>query len=445
MELEVLTSMKPPQLRQLKNFELLAYLENTWELYEFLFSSIKEDETYYKSPDPLRNPLIFYLGHTAAFYINKLRMAGLWNDHVNKEWDQLFAVGVDPDAPENLDVAEIWPTVPEVRAYRDKIYEIVKQVIQNLEIPEYITQEHSAWAIIMAMEHDRIHFETSSVLIRQLPTDDVQKPEGWMYAPLENSTDVPPKWITVDDETVSLGKPTQCSVYGWDNEYGQLDTEVKRFRAMNVMVTNAQFLGFVRVGGYQKSSFWSEEGWQWKEQTKTTGPKFWLNDEGETFRYRAMFDEIEMPLQWPVEVNAYEAEAFCNWIGHNVRLLTEAEFKLIAQHECDEEETFPSECNDNFTFGSPTPVGFVTPRGNQPFYDLYGNVWDWLQDDFYSLPGFKTHPLYEEFSAPYMDDEHGMMAGGSWATTGTGCSKFYRLWFRRHFFQHAGFRLAQSL
>lgn len=35
----------------------------------------------------------------------------------------------------------------------------------------------------MGMEHERIHIETSSVLIRQLPVDMVTKPEGWMYAP----------------------------------------------------------------------------------------------------------------------------------------------------------------------------------------------------------------------------------------------------------------------
>ena len=83
----------------------------------------------------------------------------------------------------------------------------------------------------------------------------------------------------------------------------------------------------------------------------------------------------------------------------------------------------------------------VTASG---FNDIYGNVWDWLSDDFYALEGFNVHPWYKEFSAPYMDSEHGMMAGGAWATTGTGASKYYRLWFRRYFYQHAGFRLAMD-
>lgn len=41
----------------------------------------------------------------------------------------------------------------------------------------------SQWALFMGMEHERIHVETSSVLIRQLPVDMLVKPEGWTYAP----------------------------------------------------------------------------------------------------------------------------------------------------------------------------------------------------------------------------------------------------------------------
>ena len=74
---------------------------------------------------------------------------------------------------------------------------------------------------------------------------------------------------------------------------------------------------------------------------------------------------------------------------------------------------------------------------------MRGNVWQWLSDDFHPLPGFRTHRLYEDFSTPYFDRDHTMLRGGAWATTGTGGSIHYRLWFRRHFYQHAGFRLVR--
>ena len=111
-------SYKPPFISNLSRQELKKYFINTWELYENLFSSIKCDQTLYLSPDPLRNPLIFYLGHTAAFYINKLKMAGLIENGVHENWDQLFAVGVDPDLPQNLHVSSYWPSADEVAVSR---------------------------------------------------------------------------------------------------------------------------------------------------------------------------------------------------------------------------------------------------------------------------------------------------------------------------------------
>lgn len=442
-----LKSIKPPKLNSLTKANLKAYFENTWALYETLFSSVKNPKTLYTSPDPLRNPLIFYVGHTAAFYINKFKLAGLITEGIDDRLDELFAVGVDPDAPENLAVSDFWPTIEVTRAYRQKAFDIVQTVIENADLSELpLTDQHPLWALIMTLEHDRIHLETSSMLIRQLNADLVQRPEGWVYAPTLGKPE-PPKWIKMEGGMVKIGKSKTANLFGWDNEYGELETTVQPFQATKNLITNTDFLAFIRENGYETKAFWTNEGWDWKCKVNATHPKFWKKS-GDIFLYRAMFDELSMPLDWPVEVNAHEALAYCAWKNDGSRLLTEAEFLLIARAEVSEtyDPLFSEEHNLDLAFCSPTPVGYqiegITPAG---FSDIYGNVWDWLQDDFYPLPGFKTHPYYEDFSAPYMDKEHSMMAGGSWITTGTGASKYYRLWFRRHFFQHAGFRLAKSL
>ena len=43
----------------------------------------------------------------------------------------------------------------------------------------------------MGMEHERIHLETSSVLIRQLPVAMVTKPDGFVYGPIKGDTHIP--------------------------------------------------------------------------------------------------------------------------------------------------------------------------------------------------------------------------------------------------------------
>jgi 5-histidylcysteine sulfoxide synthase len=442
-----LRSTKPPKLNQLTKTDLQDYFENTWELYEMLFFAIKNEETLYQSPDPLRNPLIFYLGHTAAFYINKLKAVGLITEAVNLRYDQLFAIGVDPDKSENLDVSNFWPSVKAVKNYRKRIYNIIQNVIQNADLSDLpITENHPLWALFMSFEHDRIHFETSSMLIRQLPVDLVERPEFWEYAPTFGNPE-PNEWIKINSDIVKIGKPNNHNIYGWDNEYGELTVKVQSFIATKNLITNAEYLDFFVTGNYENQSLWSKEGWDWKQLTHTKYPKFWIKT-GSKFLYRAMFDHLEMPLDFPVEVNAHEAWAYCNWKNDGSRLLSEAEFLHIARENTDESDDSlftQNQYNLDFEYGSPTPVGFMkqgtTASG---FNDIYGNVWDWLKDDFYPLNGYKVHPIYADFSEPYMDAEHSMMAGGAWATTGTGASKYYRLWFRRHFYQHAGFRLAKD-
>ena len=179
-------------------------------------------------------------------------------------------------------------------------------------------------------------------------------------------------------------------------------------------------------------------------------PRFWLVDDHGNYQYRSMFDEMELPLDWPVEVNHYEAMAYCRWKGEDIRLMTEAEWQLEAYGNNDvQENSLESETTHNYNlnlkFGSPTPVGLLKKAESRSgLYDLRGNVWEWLNEDFNPLPGFKTHFLYENYSAPYFDNQHKIMLGGAWSTSGTEALKFYRNWFRPNFYQHAGFRIAKS-
>ena len=79
----------------------------------------------------------------------------------------------------------------------------------------------------MGFEHDRIHLETSSVLIRQYPIEYVEKPDGWKYGPFANESGskatLNNPMIRVESKKVRLGKPYEYPSYGWDNEYGFVD------------------------------------------------------------------------------------------------------------------------------------------------------------------------------------------------------------------------------
>ena len=448
-----------PRLDICDRQRIKQYLMSSWQLEETLLKTIINEETFYQQSDSLRNPLIFYLGHSAVFYINKLIAVGLLEKGINSDYEVIFEIGVDPNTPEELDVVikdVQWPKIADVWQYREQAYQTIVDLIDlvNLDLP--IHQNHPLWALMMGIEHSRIHFETSSVLLRQLPTAALKSPYDWQYAPSDGLIDDNPM-IEITGGQVEFGKSQNFPAFGWDSEYGYRHLEVKSFLASKYLVTNGEFLEFVKAGGYENHELWNDTSWQWKTQYNVEHPKFWIaNDQG--YSYRLMFDVIDLPLDFPVEVNHYEALAYCRWKGTKYRLMSEGEWNLAlaSDSQClsqdnhltdyDADISHVDQFNLNLQWGSPTPVNFFEAQQNSSkLWDLRGNVWQWLQDDFNSLNGFEPHFLYKDQSAPFFDSDHKMMLGGSWASNGSMSSKFYRNWFRPHFYQHAGFRIAQDL
>ncbi|MEA5578564.1 5-histidylcysteine sulfoxide synthase [Anabaena sp. UHCC 0451] len=438
-----------PKLDNCSQETLQNYFENSWNLEETLFHSLISSDTFYLNPDSLRNKLIFYLGHSAVFYINKLIRVGLLENRINSQFEILFELGVDPETPDELENATKdinWPDVSQVWEYREKAKAEITKVIKNTPLNLPINQEHPMWALLMGIEHSCIHFETSSMLLRQLPVDKLQRPENWHYAPTNGK--IPDnKMRKIPGGVVKLGKKDDDLTFGWDSEYGSLEVEVKPFLASENLITNGEFLEFVKAGGYENPDYWNLESWSWKELYNVQHPKFWILENNGKYRYRAVFDELDLPLDWPAEVNYYEAIAYCRWKGGNTRLMTEAEWNqaLIFSQEISEDSSLENNYNLNISFISPSPVGMFANNQKSGLSDLRGNVWEWLSSTFYPLPGFKTHHLYEEQSAPFFDNKHQMMLGGSWATNGTMALPCYRNWFRPFFYQHVGFRIAESL
>ena len=439
-----MTDAHIPQLDNCSSTTLLKYFENSWELEETLMKSLVKEETFYLNPDPLRNKLIFYLGHSAVFYINKLIQVGLIKNRINPQYETLFEIGVDPETPAELEVAiqgVNWPNIKKVWEYRNKARAEITTIINKTPLDLPIHQQHPIWALLMGIEHSRIHVETSSMLLRQLPVENLKRPQGRNYAPTNG--EIPHHQMReVPGGVVKLGKRQDDLTFGWDSEYGHLEVEVKPFLASQYLITNGEFLEFVQDGGYNNVNYWHTESWAWKQLYNIQYPKFWIHQEN-NYRYRATFDELDLPLDWPVEVNHYEAMAFCRWKGKNTRLMTEAEWHQALKISAD--SSLANNHNLNLQFISPTPVGMFSENHQFGLSDLRGNVWEWLGETFYPLPGFKTHHLYEDQSAPFFDDKHLMMLGGSWATNGAMALPCYRNWFRPYFYQLVGFRVAESL
>ena len=86
-----------------KRSTIREYFLKTWTIDELLYTQLKSDEVFYHRGDPLRHIILFYLGHTAAFFINKLMLAKVIKQRVNARFESIFAIGVDEMSWDDLD------------------------------------------------------------------------------------------------------------------------------------------------------------------------------------------------------------------------------------------------------------------------------------------------------------------------------------------------------
>ena len=428
---------------ELKRQEIRDYFRFTFNRYEQLFETLAGEQAYFVKPIALRHPLIFYLGHTATFFINKLVLAGLLTDRINPGFEAMFAVGVDEMSWDDLaDAHYDWPRVAEVMDYRYKVREVVEQLIQTAPLTLPINWHHPWWAILMCIEHERIHLETSSVLIRQHVLEHVKPHPAWQ--PCRKSGATPQnQLLPIPAGEVRLGKDKSDPTYGWDNEYGLHEASIPSFQASRYLVSNREFFDFVQAGGYANEACWEDEGAEWKAFSCAEHPTFWVKH-GDAWRLRLLTEEVPMPWDWPVEVNYHEARAFCLWkkaaTGQAVRLPTEDEWYRLYDF-CgltEIESGKPASANIHLDhYASPCPV---TEFRHGELYDVTGNVWQWTETPIYPFTGFSVHPLYDDFTTPTFDGRHNLFKGGSWISCGNEALHSARYAFRRHFFQHAGFR-----
>lgn len=464
--------------------DVMDYFDNTWTLTEILFSSLKHESTYVRPPyHQLRHPLAFYYGHPAVLFLNKLRLAGVVENPVDLYLEKVLETGVDEMSWDDMSKNEMeWPSVATIHEYRQKIYNLIKNLIQthpdlDLETRKAknikLSPQHPLWALFMGFEHEKIHFETSSVLMRELPIELVETPKYWapLYESKSSKTAKPVAekdfsintWSKYQGSLVSYGKTDDVPSFGWDNEYGHRKSKIKDFQMTQALISNGEYFEFVASGAYTEDKYWQPEGLMWRKFRNTKRPTFWVayGPEGlHDYKLRTIFEIIDMPWDWPAEVNFHEAQAYCRWKQEkdkstlHYRLITEAEFVSLKQSLKEDEvlqkkefkkysDFMAEKFNFNFHHASPRPVNAGALQNG--VYDLFGNVWQWAEDQFNPLEGFKINKLYDDFSTPCFDGKHQMILGGSFISCGHEASMNARFHFRPHFFQHAGFRISATL
>jgi iron(II)-dependent oxidoreductase len=247
----------------------------------------------------------------------------------------------------------------------------------------------------------------------------------------------------------TLGLPRgDDSAFGWDNEFEEHQVEVPAFVIDSQNVTNHDYLRFTLEGGYENRALWTNAGWEWITSQDRKHAAFWVH-KGDSWSYRTMFDEVPIPLDWPVYVSHDEAAAYCHWAGKE--LPSEVEWHRAACGTRSGVERaypwgaeLPSLRHGNFDLQrwDPVPIGsYQMGASDYGVDDLVGNGWEWTRTPFAPFPGFQPFSFYRGYSADFFDGKHFVMKGGSPRTAASMLRRTFRNWFQPHYpYVYATFR-----
>ncbi len=403
---------------------------------------------YYSRPIALRNPIVFYEGHLPAFSVISLIKRGLGRPGVDERLETLFARGIDPDSQDaavpRSGASTVWPSRADVLAFADRADAAIVDALQREDCESGARIE----ALYTALEHEAMHQETLLYMWHRLPYDQKHRPDGIVY----EIGPVPPRVrVRMPDGVALLGADRRQTPFGWDNEFDAHRVHVPAFEIDAHSVTNHDFLEFVADGGYRDQALWSPEDRAWLQQERVEHPAFWVRDR-DGWRWRGMFEAIDLPGSWPVYVSQAEASAYARWLGR--RLPTEAEYHRAAFGRRGAEPRYPwgdappDETRGNFDFRGWDPVSAGSrPNGVSAsgVHDLMGNGWEWTSTIFAPFEGFTPMASYPEYSAEFFDGRHFVMKGASSATARELLRPSFRNWFRSNYpYVYAKFRTVQS-
>jgi ergothioneine biosynthesis protein EgtB len=417
-----------------------------------------ETEDYVIQTAEFMSPPRWHIGHTSWFFETLLRSYKP-NYQVYSE-DFLFyfnsyyeGFGARIERPKRGTRSR--PTVRATVAYRNRIDELMLEFLESLETQR--DAETILRLVRLGLEHEMQHQELLVYDIKHLLCDlyDAEaKPPPTSVKPVCGMVEIAGGmfWlghgIPGDDGDTS-------SNFAFDNEKPVHQVFLQDFAIERALVSNGDYLEFIRDNGYQDFRWWFSEGWEVVNREQWRAPLYWEAHDGKwMIRDFSGLHLAESKAGEPVShVSFYEASAFAKWAGK--RLPTESEWEKSATCSASENQrrSFPwgddpidtAKANllENAHWGV-TPIG-AFPAGQSSYgcHQMIGDVWEWTTSDYVPYPGFKSE--FDEYNDKWFVNQK-VLRGGSFATPQVHIRSTYRNFFHANErWMISGFRCAKDV
>jgi len=386
-------------------------LDNSQEL-TAIYKAVRRDsekickplniEDYVVQPVVDVSPPKWHLGHTTWFFETFLLKKYLKNyKEYNPDYNYVFnsyyeSVGARVIRTDRGNLSR--PSVEDVYKYRKHV---------DIAMDDFLSGETTGEIrkiILLGFHHEQQHQELLYTDIKYIlghnPLFPAYNEKGIEHVPIATLDD----FVSVEEGIYEIGYAGNG--FCFDNELQRHKAYLQRFKIASRLVTNGDYLEFMKSGGYQEFRYWHSEGWEWVKSNGTQAPLCWHFIKGE-WCYYTLAGLQKIDLQQPAtHINYYEATAFAQWRG--MRLPTEAEWEIAAAKF------------------------------------RWGQRWEWTESAYLPYPGFsKDEGAIGEYNGKFMINQM-VLRGASVATSINHSRITYRNFFHPFLqWQFTGIRLVK--
>lgn len=319
------------------------------------------------------------------------------------------------------------PTLRTITRYRVAIDEQIEQLLDGRPDDAELRE-----LVLLGLNHEQQHQELILTDIKHAfycnplrPAYAVREPRAVIFEPSDEL-----RFVEYAADVRNVGAADDAS-FVFDNERPRHRVCMEAFALSSRLVTNAEYLAFVRTGGYRRPEYWLADGWECVATRNWTRPMYWQESLDSEF---TLYGVEPLRLDAPVcHLSYYEADAFARWAS--MRLPTESEWEIVA--------------NDlpivgNFVEGSslhPLPAGRADAA---KVMQLFGDVWEWTASAYAPYPGYAPQRgALGEYNGKFMCNQS-VLRGGSCLTRQSHIRATYRNFFHPDArWQMSGLRLAR--
>ena len=376
---------------------------------ESLVESLSDaDMTAQSMPDA--SPAKWHLAHTTWFFETFiLKVYASDYEVYDESFAYLFNSYYESAGPRHLRSQRgliTRPSKDEVFAYRTYVDEAMMILIDT----QYGSNDELNFLLQLGLNHEQQHQELLQTdilhLFAQNPLRPVFDASQSFDLKVQNK-----QWLTFPESLEMFGH--SGAGFAYDNESPRHKFYVHAFEIAPDLITNREWLAFIKDGGYSNPMLWLSDGWATVKTEDWQHPLYWEQRDGEWFEM-GLNGLQALNLDAPVKhISYFEADAYATWSGH--RLPTEYEWEIAAQNSSDLKNAFDS-------------------------------VWQWTRSPYVAYPGFKVaEGAVGEYNGKFMCNQF-VLRGSSMVTSEDHARISYRNFFYPHQrWQFTGLRLARDV